>query len=292
MYYHQLNPLIATIGPLQLHWYSLAYLAGFLGTYAWLHHLAKQQAIPNLTTELVDQYTLYAMLGVLLGGRIFEFIFYHPRLLVTEPIELLRIWHGGMSFHGGLIGVILVTWLFTKKHRITFLALSDALVIPTSLALALGRIMNFVNGELWGTLTEGNPWYCIDYTHNPYLSNSPRGCRYPSQLFEATKNLIIFTILVWQQRFRRRQEGFLSWLFITLYGLLRFIVTFWRDDPRIIFNLSEGQLLCILMIIIGIYGLYKTRRYQHLKKSNKRQHPRQKTKNHENHPKSSKRTLP
>ncbi|MBD3208955.1 prolipoprotein diacylglyceryl transferase [Candidatus Woesearchaeota archaeon] len=246
MFVHNINPIIFSIGPLSVRWYSLAYVLGFLAAYWWLHYLTKRKTIKNLTPKRVESYMLYLILAVIISGRLFEFVFFRPEVWLTDPLEVLRIWHGGMSFHGGLVGVAAVTWWFCKKHDISLLELGDALSLPAAISLFLGRIANFINAELVGKLTSVR--WCVEFP-------GYEGCRHPSQLYEAGKNLVIFGTLAFAWKWRGRRPGTIMWLFIALYGLLRMAVNVWRDDPVFLIGLSMGQFLSMLMFFVGTGGL-------------------------------------
>ena len=257
MIYHTLNPTIINIGFLQIRWYSLFYIIGLAIAYYLIRYVAKDWKI-KLTDEDVLDYIVYLAVGLLIGGRIFYFIFYDFSSLIKDPIEILRLWNGGMSFHGGLIGVLVFGFIFCKKHKIDFWTMADLTVIPLGIALALGRIGNFINGELFGRIWEGS--LCIDYTQNMHLNNPPDFCRYPSQLVESFKNIIIFST-IWFLKDKKLPKGSLFWIFITLYGFFRFMIEFIREpDPQIGFFLTYftmGQILCIFMLIIGAIMLIK-----------------------------------
>ncbi|MBN1274953.1 prolipoprotein diacylglyceryl transferase [Candidatus Woesearchaeota archaeon] len=242
-----ISPIIFSIGPLEVRWYGLVYVIGFLLAYWWLRKLAREGQIRNLTEENAEQFLILLIIGVVIGGRLFEFLFYQWDVLVTTPLQVLRIWEGGMSFHGGLIGVALVTWWFTRKHGVPLLELGDALAIPAAFSLFLGRIANYINSELVGKVTDAA--WCVRFPEAAAPGNN--GCRHPSQLYEALKNLAIFGTLSWAWRRRAEKPGLIMWLFITLYGLLRFIVNFWRDDPVALLGISTGQALSLLMFLIG-----------------------------------------
>lgn len=248
MYIHHIDPVIFAIGPLQVRWYGLAYAVGFIIMYLWLEHLAKHKEIKNLTPERVEALTLWLILGVIIGSRLFEFVFWRPGVWLTDPLEVLRIWHGGMSFHGGIIGVSLAAYLYCRKHKIPLLEVGDAIAIPAAFSLFLGRIANYINAELPGKVTNV-PW-CVNF-------NSERDtagqlvCRHPSQLYEAAKNLIIFGALWLPWQTRKNHPGLVMWSFIGLYGLLRLIVNFWREDPAVLLGLSIGQVLSFIMFVLG-----------------------------------------
>jgi phosphatidylglycerol---prolipoprotein diacylglyceryl transferase len=251
MIVHMLNPVIVKLGVLQIRWYGLMYILGIAIIYFILNHLVKKRKL-KLSSEDVLDFVVYLAMGMLIGGRVLYFVFYDTGSIIHDPAELLRLWHGGMSFHGGLIGVIVAAYWYCRKKRLDFWLMADLLVIPMGIALALGRFGNFINGELYG-----KPWngfLCIDYTHNPHLNFLPELCRYPTQLMEVAKNLVLFATM-WTLRNKKLPKGFLFWLFITLYGVMRFFIEFLKlPDEGIgyVFGvLTMGQVLCALMIISG-----------------------------------------
>ncbi len=248
---HMLNPVIVSIGSLQIRWYSLFYIIGLAIAYFIIHHIARERNL-RLTKDDVLDFIVYIAAGLLVGARVFYFIFYDFSGLIHDPLELFRVWHGGMSFHGGLIGVLVSGYIFCRKKGVDFWDMADITVIPLGLGLALGRIGNFINGELYGRVWNGA--LCIDYSHNPYLDYLPKMCRYPSQLVESLKNILIFTVL-WNIRNRKLPKGFLFWTFVTMYGFLRFFIEFIRQpDPQLGFVIGPftmGQVLCSVMILVG-----------------------------------------
>lgn len=249
MFIHNINPIIVSIGPLSIHWYGLVYVIGFLLAYWWLNHLAKQGAIRNLTPERVETLTIWLIVGVVAGGRLFEYIFWQPQVWLEDPLQILRIWEGGMAFHGGIIGVALVTVIYCRKHRIPLYELADALTMPAAFTLFLGRIANFVNGELYGKIADVA--WCVNFNSEINPETGARVCRHPSQLYEAVKNLIIFCTLLTIHNKEHHKPGTLTWTFIAAYGLLRTIVNVWRDDQPVIGPFSIGQVLSILMFLLG-----------------------------------------
>lgn len=254
------DPVLLEIGVLEIRYYGIAYLLGFLLGWWLLRREAESGRIARFTPERVDTLITFVLIGLLAGARIFTFLVYEPAQLLEDPLELFRIWRGGMSFHGGLIGAVVGGIWFSRRYNVSWRALADLLVLPAALGLALGRITNFINGELVGTLTNV-PW-CVDFSTNPHARAPLEGCRHPSQLYEAAKNLLIFTTLVPLYHLRRYREGFIFWLFLLLYGVLRTAVTVLRDDPRII-GLSIGQWLSLTMAIIAAIVLWRGRPWQH-----------------------------
>ena len=239
-----------------IRYYGLVYAFGFLFAYFYLRYQAKQKRL-NLTVEQTDSYIIYAILGGIIGGRLGEFLFFQTKILFTAPLEVFKIWQGGMSIHGGMIGFIIATMLFVRKHKdkIRFFEITDHVVIPASLVLFFGRIANFTNAELCGRATSV-PWAVN-------LNSSATHCdgyRHPSQLYEALKNITMFVVLLVndkQQRLRNKyKEGYATWLFLFMYGVLRIVTNIWRDDVLWFFNtLSTGQFLSVFMVLGAGYIL-------------------------------------
>ena len=220
--------------------------------YWMLLKLAERKEIKGLTKEGVEDLVFYLMLFSIIGGRLGHFIFFNPSVFWTNPLEILMVWHGGMAIQGGLIGAAIAVWIFQRKHKVKFYPIADYLVMPLSFFLFLGRIANFINGELWGTIT--NVSWCVNFP-------GVEGCRHPSQLYEAAKNLLIFGILYFYRNNKKLKEGVRFWGFILLYGILRFITNFWRDGGEAkIIGLSMGQILSIIMIMMAVYYLWKINR--------------------------------
>lgn len=247
-----------TINPLPIRYYGLVYALSFLFTYWYLVQLSKHKRI-KLSVDQIETFLIYTILGTVIGGRVGEFIFYQTSTLLSNPLEVLKIWQGGMSFHGAIIGIIITTTLFCKKNNINFYTLSDHLVLPGALALFFGRIANFMNSELLGRITQ-NSWWCINWIEK----DGPNVCRHPSQLYEAAKNLFMFGILYFMQyenwgtyRNKKYKPGYLTWLFVLMYGVLRAVVNIWREDTYTFLGfLSTGQTLSSLMAITALIVLY------------------------------------
>lgn len=269
MFIHNINPILIQITDnFAIRYYGLVYALAFLLVYFLFKQLSKKGNIKNLKPELVDNLTLYVVLGVLIGARLGEVLFYNLSYYLSNPLNIFKIWQGGMSFHGGLIGVVIVLYFFCKKHKIRLLEIADVLVIPAAFALFLGRIANFINHELIGIPVKNNPWYCIDYSN--YGVDE---CRHPSQIYEALKNLFmgIFLLIEYNyfQKFKKKYKpGIILFSFITLYGLLRFLVNFYRADPITFLGISTGQILSLIMFLVGVFFL--VRNYLLKKKENKK----------------------
>ncbi len=246
MFIHNINPILLDLGFFQIRYYSLVYIIGFLLGYYIIYLAAKKKTIKNLTVEAVDDFMIYLIIFSIIGGRLGHFIFWDITYFWTDPFEILKIWHGGLSIHGGILGAIGGYFLFRRKHKVDFYSLADLAVYPLAFTLFLGKIANFINGELWGTITTVS--WCVKF-------QGAEGCRHPAQLYESLKNLFIFSVLYFTRN-KTWKTGTRFWLFILLYGILRTVINFWREDMRW-FGLSMGQYLSIIMIFVAIYFLYK-----------------------------------
>ncbi len=247
--YPHINPNIFSYKGIHLRWYGLAYALGFIIGYFYLSKRFKRFNIKGL----IDDAVLYAILGVILGGRIGYVLIYNLPYYWHHPLQVLYIWDGGMSFHGGLVGTIIAGILLARKYGLSFYDLADEVAVIVPVGLFFGRIANFINDELWGRVTDV-PW-AIAFPAGGYLP------RHPSQLYEAFfEGLVLFFILF---KFRNRllpYKGVLFWSFVFLYGFFRFLIEFTRQpDPQLGFicGLTMGQWLCLAMMIVGGVGLYK-----------------------------------
>lgn len=254
MFYHNINPTLLKLGPFEIRYYGIIFALGFVIAYFFIYHLAKERKL-DLTKEDVADFIFYIILGTVIGARIFEILFYNLKYYLANPLEMIAIWHGGLSFHGGLVGAALAGYLFCRKKRLSFYDLADICVIPLALGLFLGRIANFLNAELVGRITDV-PW-CVKFPHN-------EGCRHPSQLYESAKNLFIFFVL-YNIRNKKLKKGILFWSFALLYSTLRFFIEFVRaPDPQLgllLFNLTMGQWLNIIMFAVGLYFIIKINKH-------------------------------
>lgn len=254
-----IDPVAIAIGPLAIRWYALAYLAGILIGLAILHRLLARPGW-RMTRESLDDLLFFVVLGIVLGGRLGYVLVYNPAHYLARPLEALAIWQGGMSFHGGLAGVVAAILLFARKHRLSPLEVGDALAVATPPGLLLGRLANFVNGELWGRPTD-LPWGIV--FPDPRAGGVPR---HPSQLYEAAlEGLLLGLVMLWLARRPRRPEeaGRLAGVFLVGYGLARFTVELVREpDPQLGFllgGLTMGQLLSLPMIALGLALLLHSR---------------------------------
>ena len=246
-----IDPVIFSLSFLEIRWYGLSYVAAFIiGGY--LIKSFSQRYSSTLTRKLIDDFFFWAIIGVILGGRIGYVFFYQIENFIKDPIYIFYIWKGGMSFHGGLVGITLGIFLFSKKNNINFFELSDLVCLVTPIGLFFGRIANFINIELYGRAT--NFPFAMIY---PTVDNLPR---HPSQLYEAFfEGIILFLILLifFIRNCSKQQFGMLSVLFLLLYGLFRFLIEFLREPDEhlglFLKYFSMGQLLCIPLIVVGVW---------------------------------------
>ena len=240
------------IGPLPIRWYSLGYIAGILIGWGYLIKLIAQPGAPMLRRH-ADDFVFYATLGILLGGRIAYVIFYDPWML-KEPLQVLRLWDGGMAFHGGALGVVIATWIMCRRNHLSTLRFIDYVACCAPFGLFLVRLANFVNGELWGRITDV-PWAVVF----PGADAGPYP-RHPSQLYEAgLEGLLMFAItsfLFWRTK-ARYKPGLLLGTFLLVYGCARFLLEFVREPDVQLgilpWGLSMGQTLSAPMILVGVY---------------------------------------
>ncbi|MBW2977187.1 prolipoprotein diacylglyceryl transferase [Candidatus Woesearchaeota archaeon] len=250
MFVHSIDPVLLRLGPFEVRYYGLFFVLGFVMAYFIIGYLADKKKL-GLKKEDVADFLLYIIIGTILGARIFYVLVYNLPFYLENPLEIIAVWHGGLSFHGGFIGAVIAVIYFCRKKKISFYELADIAVIPLALGLALGRIGNFINGELYGRITNV-PW-AVEFP-------GAEGFRHPSQIYESFKNLLIFFVL-WKIKDKKLPKGFLSWLFVVMYSALRFFVEFFRaPDEQIGFFfgfLTIGQVLSLVMFLVGTVFLYK-----------------------------------
>lgn len=244
----QFDPIAIAIGPLAIRWYGLMYLTAFILFLVLGRLRIKQQPYAGWQVKQLDDMLFYGVLGVVLGGRLGYVLFYKFDYYLAHPLEIFYVWQGGMSFHGGFLGVIIALWLFARGVGKPWLAVTDFIAPLVPLGLGAGRIGNFINGELWGRPTD-LPWGMIF----PQVDNVPR---HPSQLYEfGLEGLTLFALL-WIYSLRPRPMGAVSGLFLIGYGSFRFLVEFSREPDDFLgllaLGLSMGQWLSLPMIIAGI----------------------------------------
>ena len=249
MFIHTINPVLLELGPLQIRWYGLVFLFGALLAYGMLVRAQKKGKLP-LTANEVSDLILWLVAGVVLGSRVFFFAFYRPDLFSLT--EFFAVWRGGLSFHGGLAGIAVAAALFCRRKKIAFLQLADILSAPMMLALALGRIANFINGELWGTASSVQ--WCVNFRN----TGGGDVCRHPYQLYEMAKRLIAFGWLLFLGR-KQFAQGFVFWNFVLFEGLGRFVLDFWKEEA-VHLGLTSGQWLSAVMVGAALYFLIKKHR--------------------------------
>jgi len=255
--YPHIDPIAIQLGPLAVHWYGLMYLAAF--TAFILLGRRRIAARPELgwNNKDLDDLLFWGVLGVVLGGRLGQVLFYEPGYFLLHPGEIIAVWKGGMSFHGGLLGVLIALWAFGRKTGRSFLQVGDFVSPLVPLGLAFGRIGNFINGELWGRPAPTDlPWAMIF----PHVDPFPR---HPSQLYQAGLEGLALFVLLWLYAARPRPVGAVSGAFLVGYGAFRFIAEYFREPDAGIFGhsylVSMGQWLSLPMVLIGVWLLARNR---------------------------------
>lgn len=256
----QYDPVAIHLGPLAIHWYGLMYLIAFMSV-LWLgklrirRNLALDQAYSLKESDL-DDMLFYGALGVILGGRLGYVLFYQPGYYLSHPLEILALWQGGMSFHGGFLGVLAAMALFTRKTGKRWLAIMDFVAPLVPLGLGAGRIGNFINGELWGRPTD-LPWGVV-FQHADALP------RHPSQLYEFGLEGIALFLILWLYSSKPRPVGAVSALFLIGYGSFRFLVEFTREPDSFLgvlaLGMSMGQWLSLPMVLVGMWMYRKAQK--------------------------------
>lgn len=247
-----IDPIIFSIGPVALRWYGMMYLLGFLGA-MFIANKAADKSNGQWTREQVSDLLFYGFLGVVLGGRIGYVLFYQFDYFLAEPLYLFKIWTGGMSFHGGLLGVTAAVYIFALKTHKSFLSVGDFVVPLVPIGLGMGRLGNFINAELWGRQTDV-PWAMVFPTDSLQLP------RHPSQLYEFfLEGVVLFIVLYFVTR-KPRNLGLASGVFLIGYGVFRSIIEFYREPDAhlgLYFSfISKGQILSIPMILAGVLIIY------------------------------------
>ncbi|MBS3952640.1 MAG: prolipoprotein diacylglyceryl transferase [Methylomicrobium sp.] len=254
--YPAIDPVAISLGPVNIHWYGLMYLIGFAGVWILGKKRAEKPGSP-VTPEAIEDLVTYGALGVILGGRLGYILFYNFNEFLNDPSVIYKIWQGGMSFHGGMLGVFIAMWLFARKQQCTMLQLTDIIAPLAPIGLGAGRLGNFINGELWGRTTDV-PWSMIFPGGGPLP-------RHPSQLYEAFLEGIVLFIILWWFTQKPRPVMAPTGLAVMLYGCFRFFVEFFRMPDAHLGYLAldwvtMGQILSTPMILIGglmVYFAYK-----------------------------------
>jgi phosphatidylglycerol:prolipoprotein diacylglycerol transferase len=257
-YIHHWSPIIFDLpGPFQVSWYGLMYVLGFIAAYLILNHLRQSGFLPLKKEEEIGDLLTYGILGVLIGGRLGHVIFYDPGFYFSHPLEIFMVWKGGMASHGGIIGVVIASYLFGRKYNVPLLNIWDAVAIAAPPGLGFGRFGNFINGEMVGKVTDV-PWAVIFPRHDMQP-------RHPVQIYQALASGVVLFIILWFFPRKRFSRGSHSAVFLFSYGILRIITEYFREiDPEnlgFFFGfMTMGQLLSVLMIIAGIIMFYAVNR--------------------------------
>lgn len=254
----QFDPVALSIGPLSIRWYGLMYLAAFV-QFIWLGRMRIKAHPGFITTEQLDDLLFYGMLGVIIGGRLGQVLFYEPAYFAAHPLEVFAVWKGGMSFHGGFIGVLVGALLWARKCQFAWLDVTDFIAPLVPLGLAAGRFGNFINGELWGRITSPDlPWAMV------FPQAGDLAPRHPSQLYHIGLEGIALFVILWLYTRQKKPQGAASGVFLIGYGTFRFITEFFREPDAGIFgqsySVSMGQWLSLPMLVIGIFLLLRAYR--------------------------------
>jgi len=250
--YPEFNPVALDLGPLKVHWYGIMYLIGFVGGW-WLGKMRAKKPDSGWHPDEIGDMVFYIALGVVFGGRLGYVLFYGFNNFIHDPLSLLRIWEGGMAFHGGLLGVLVAMWLYGRKTGRSFFQVTDFMAPLVTVGLGAGRLGNFINAELWGKVTDV-PWGMVF----PAAGDLPR---HPSMLYQAALEGVLLFLILWWFSAKPRPVRAVSGLFLLCYGLFRFAVEFVRvPDSHIGYLafdwLTMGQLLSVPMIFFGVLLLF------------------------------------
>jgi len=248
----QFDPIALQVGPVGIHWYGLTYLVAF-GLFLWLASLRTRQphwAQAGWSLRDVEDMLFWGVLGVIIGGRLGYVLFYKPGYYAAHPLEALMVWKGGMSFHGGMLGVIGALALYARQRAWRFLDVMDLIAPCVPIGLASGRVGNFINGELWGRAADPSlPWAMV------FPQSGSAIARHPSQLYQVALEGLLLFVLLWMYARRPRLPGQVSGLFLIGYGALRFVAEFFREPDSFLgplaLGMSMGQWLCVPMVLAG-----------------------------------------
>lgn len=246
----EIDPVAFAVGPFAVRWYALAYIAGILLGWFYALQLVKgREGRPH--SDDIEEFVSWAIVGIILGGRFGYVVFYNLSYYAAHPLDAFKVWEGGMAFHGGVLGVLAAMFVFTKLRKISFLKLADVVTAAAPIGLFFGRLANFVNGELWGRVTDG-PWGVVF----PWAGDLPR---HASQLYEAALEggaLFLILFILMRNSWVQARPGFVGGAFLAGYGFFRFIIEFVREpDEQLGFvfgSFSQGQMLSAPMVLAGV----------------------------------------
>ncbi|MBZ0133318.1 MAG: prolipoprotein diacylglyceryl transferase [Rhodocyclaceae bacterium] len=256
--YPHIDPVAISLGPLSVRWYGLMYLAGFVAFVALGRWRISRRQDLKWTAKDIDDLLFYGVIGVVIGGRLGQVLFYEPGYYLSHPLEIFAVWKGGMAFHGGFLGVLVAMMLYARKRGLTWLAVMDFIAPLVPPGLGFGRIGNFINGELWGRAADPSlPWAMV-FPHVDSIA------RHPSQLYQAFLEGIVFFGVLWWFSAKPRATGAVSGMFLVGYGVVRFVAEYFREPDAGIFGLSYtvsmGQWLSLPMVAAGVAMLLWSRR--------------------------------
>lgn len=257
MPFPNIDPVAFHLGPIAIHWYGIAYVVGILGW--WRYTLWLSDKYPQITRKDIDDFIVWAVFGVVLGGRLGYVLFYKPEYYLSHPLEILQTWHGGMSFHGGLLGVIVAIALFTRQRGLTFLQFADVGACGVPIGLFFGRIANFLNSELYGRVT--------DFEYGVIFPNGGPLPRHASQLYEAfLEGAILFVVMTYfaMKTDCGKKRGFLTGLFLAGYGLARIAAEFFREPDAFLGyfagGITMGQILSLPALAFGLLLMIRAKK--------------------------------
>jgi len=247
-----MDPVLIHAFGLEIRWYGLLLALAFLIGYFILLNLSKEKGIKK---EIIEKLVIYLIIGIIIGARLFEVLFYDFKYYLNDPVKIFYIWEGGLASHGGLIAGILIIFWFSKKYRIKFYDLADLIVIPVALGASFIRLGNFINGELVGRVTDVK-WAVKFENHE--------GLRHPVQIYQAVANFITFLTLFYARKIKNLSPGFLFWLFLLMFSAFRFFTEFYKDLPLgyglQAYGLNLAQYLSIIIFIISVIYLIKLKK--------------------------------
>jgi phosphatidylglycerol:prolipoprotein diacylglycerol transferase len=252
MFINSLDPTLFKLGIFEIRLYGLVYVFGFLLVYSMLY---KKREYLKIKKEQIDNLIIALFVGLLVGARIFHFLFEDPSLFIRNPLELFMIWHGGMSFFGGLVGCFLAAYLYLKKIKnYEWKKFADVIIIALTVTLIFGRIANYFNSELVG-IASNLPW-CVVFTAVDNV------CRHPYQIYASISHAVLLGVLLFANKIKNKKEGLVFGTFLVGYSVLRFITDFFREESFRLFGLSSWQYICVITFFIGLVFLIKQKAYK------------------------------